>query len=93
MLSLRSFHHRCVCFITGNHIREIPDGSWSSCPENATVLEKAGLWTIDKYIRQGRRTVMYYAMKRLIYRANQMAATLPSSFNQPSWTNISRDDA
>jgi hypothetical protein len=45
MLSLRSFHHRCARFITGDRIREMPDGSWS-CPKNAKVLEKAGLWTM-----------------------------------------------
>jgi hypothetical protein len=47
MVSLRSFHHRCARFIAGDHIRQMPDGSWI-CPENAAVLEIAGLWTIDE---------------------------------------------
>ena len=43
---LASFHSRCARFITGKHIRENPDGSWT-CPPTKDVLEESGVRTLD----------------------------------------------
>ncbi len=63
---LRSFHRRCARYITRRHIRQNEDESWT-CPASDSVLEEAGLWTVQEYIRRRRETVMNYANKTTIY--------------------------
>jgi hypothetical protein len=62
---LQSFHRRCARYITGQHIRQNPDESWT-CPSSSSVLLKAGLWSIQEYI-QRRRSTVKYAQSKFIY--------------------------
>ena len=63
--NLESFHRRCARYITGRHIRENADGTWT-CPDSKTTLSMAGLLPIDQYIRTRAATVMRYAKERSI---------------------------
>jgi hypothetical protein len=45
---LESFHRRCARFITGRHIRQEVDGSWTY-PNSQEVLEEAGLLSVKEY--------------------------------------------
>jgi hypothetical protein len=90
LLKLRSFHRRCARYITGRHIRENDDGSWT-CPNSARTLEEAGLWTVEEYIERRRSTVMGYAVERSIYRRCKDSKPLASNVNQLVWWNISYD--
>jgi hypothetical protein len=51
--TLQTFHHRCARYITGQHIRQNPDGTWT-CPPSAQVLEQAGLSPFQDYIAKRR---------------------------------------
>jgi hypothetical protein len=84
---LRSFHRRCARYITGMHIRENSDGSWT-CPSSEETLEAAGLWTVEEYIRRRRSTVMRYATERSIYRRCLASKPIASNVNQLVWWNI-----
>jgi hypothetical protein len=70
---LKGFHRRCARYITGQHIRpndpDDLDGEWTY-PPTATVLEAAGLWPIQEYIRRRRDTVLRFASQRFIYTDN-----------------------
>jgi len=87
---LRSFHRRCARYITGRHIRENADGTWT-CPGSASTLEEAGLWTIEEYIERRKATVMVYAGERSIYRRCKSSTPLASSVNQLVWWDTSTD--
>ncbi len=52
----QSFHSRATRFLTGKHIRPLEDGSWH-CPPMKEVLQKAGLETVEEYIRRRKKTV------------------------------------
>jgi len=92
MMKLRSFHRRCARFITGQHIRENADGTWT-CPNSEENLEKAGMWTVEEYIGRRRATVMSYAGERSIYRRCLSSQPLASNVNQLVWWNIDSTDA
>jgi len=81
---LQSFHRRCARYITGQHIRQNADGTWT-CPSSKDVLEQAGLWTIQEYIKRRRNTVMKYAESRFIYRQCVASKPLASNPNQLVW--------
>ena len=70
---VRSFHHRIARYIAGLHIKKTSDGNWI-CPSTEEVLEKAGLLTLEEYIRKRRDTVRSFVMHRPIYRACQRSA-------------------
>ncbi len=80
---LWSFHRRCARYITGMHIRENSDGSWT-CPSEETLVA-AGLWTVEEYIRRRRSTVMTYAIERSIYRRCLASKPIASNVNQLVW--------
>jgi hypothetical protein len=61
---LQSFHRRWARYITGKNIRQNKDGT-RTYPSSENVLEMAGLWTIQEYIKSWRNTVMKYAISRL----------------------------
>jgi hypothetical protein len=86
---LKGFHRRCARYITGQHIRpndpDDLDGEWSY-PPTATVLEAAGLWPIQEYIRRRRDTVLRFASQRFIYQQCQESSPLVISMeNQLVW--------
>jgi hypothetical protein len=81
---LQSFHRRCARYMTGQNIRQNEDGSWTY-PSSENVLEMAGLWTIQEYIKSRRNTVMKYARSRFIYRQCENSKTLASYPNQAVW--------
>ena len=81
---LQSFHRRCARYITGQHIRQNPDESWT-CPSSSSVLLKAGLWSIQEYIQRRRSTVMKYAQSKFIYRQCEASIPLASNPNQLVW--------
>ena len=70
---LNSFHHCCARFITGRHIQENPDGTWT-CPSTVETLEQAGLWTIQEYIQRRVDTITPYAQERDIFRKCQASS-------------------
>ena len=81
---LQSFHRRCARYITGQQIRQNEDGTWTY-PSSESVLEMAGLRTIQEYIKSRRNTVMKYARSRLIYQQCEESKTLASNPNQAVW--------
>lgn len=81
---LNSFHHRCARYITGQHIRQNPDESWT-CPSSEYVLIKAGLWTIKEYVRRRRSTVRRDIVAKFIYRKCEASQPLASNPNQLVW--------
>jgi hypothetical protein len=81
---LQSFHHRCARYITGQHIRQNPDESWT-CPSSSTVLMQAGLWTIQEYIQRRRNGVKSFAQTQPIFRQCEMSHSLASNPNQLVW--------
>ncbi len=46
---LCSFHHRCARYLARSPMTQKEDGTWVS-PPSETVLEQAGLFTIEEYI-------------------------------------------
>jgi hypothetical protein len=92
LLKLRSFHRRCARYITGQHIRENDDGSWTH-PNSARTLEAAGLFTVEEYIERRRSTVMGYAVERSIYRRCTKSKPIASNVNQLVWWTINYTDA
>lgn len=86
---LQSFHRRCARYITGQHIRQNPDETWT-CPSSEIVLEQAGLWTIQQYIKRRRNTVEPYARSRPIYQRCETSQPLASSPNQLVWWQLPR---
>ena len=44
---LTSFHHRCARFMTGRHIRKLPDDTWEY-PNSEITLATAGLKTMQE---------------------------------------------
>lgn len=81
---LDSFHKRCARYITGRHIRQNPDGTWTYPPSDA-VLEEAGLWTIQKYIARRRATIFRYVSSRPIYAQCVNSKPLASNNRQLVW--------
>ena len=81
---LQSFHRRCARYITGQHIRQNPDGSWT-CPSSASVLQKAGLWSIQEYIQRRRSAVKKYAQSKFIYQQCEASSPLASNPRQLVW--------
>jgi exonuclease III len=84
---LQSFHRRCARYVTGQHIRQNPDETWT-CPSSEMVLEKAGLWTIQEYIRRRRATVKMYAASQPIFQRCRESSPLASNINQIVWWNL-----
>ena len=58
MAKLRSFHHRAVRYLTGDHI-EKRDKTWYY-PDHNKLLKKAKLLPIEKYIERRRGTLRRY---------------------------------
>jgi hypothetical protein len=81
---LESFHRGCARYITGRHIRQNPDGTWT-CPSSDDVLEEAGLWPIQKYIDRRYATVHRYVSEKLIYRLCVDSKPIASNAKQLVW--------
>jgi hypothetical protein len=81
---LNAFHHRSTRYITRQHIRENPDGSWT-CPSSKQVLETAGLFTIREYIKRRKNTIKTYLPSRPIYQKCISSKPLARNGNQSVW--------
>jgi hypothetical protein len=92
LLSLESFHRRCARFITGRHIIENADGTWTY-PGSAETLSQAGMYPMGEYIRRRVLTVMGYSKERLIYKQCIESTPLANSVNQLVWWKIISTDA
>ena len=62
---IRSFHSRVARFLCNRHIRCNEDGTWEY-PHTEEVLESAGLFSIDEYIRRRRASVYKFMSGREI---------------------------
>jgi hypothetical protein len=56
---LENFHRRCARFITGQHIRKLPDDTWEY-PSTEEIFRKTGLEPMTNYIEKRRMNVMTY---------------------------------
>jgi hypothetical protein len=72
---LESFHRRCTRFITGQHIRQEVDGSWTY-PNSQLVLKEAGLLSVKEYIESRKARVLLYAKEGGIYKRCQESTPL-----------------
>ena len=63
---LEGFNLRAARRMTGMMPREEPDGSWTY-PSTEEVLEAAGLYTIDHYIKVRRNTILKFIIDRPIH--------------------------
>jgi hypothetical protein len=84
---LETFHRSCARFITGQHIRQNQDGSWT-CPSSTGVLEQAGLWTIQRYIQRRRNTVIKFAQSTPLYQRCVHSQPLATSPNRLVWWRL-----
>ena len=53
---LEVFHRRCMRFLTGDYIRQLPNGDWIY-PRTADVMAKTKLKSIQEYISERRKHV------------------------------------
>jgi hypothetical protein len=82
--TLQTFHHRCARYITGQHIHQNLDGTWT-CPPSAQVLEQAGLSPIQDYIAKLRKTVERYVLSWPIYQRCMNSRGLARNANRSVW--------
>ena len=64
--SLEGFHVRAARRMTGMMPEQKPSGVWIY-PASGEVLEAAGLFTIDNYVKVRRNTILRFVSKRPIY--------------------------
>jgi len=81
---LCSFHHRCARYLARSPMTQKEDGTWVS-PPSETVLEQAGLFTIEEYIARRLATILPFAQSRVIYGECHMASTTQMVANHPQW--------
>jgi hypothetical protein len=84
---LQSFHNRCARYITGQHIRQNADETWT-CPPTKEVLERAGLLPIQEYVTKRRSTIKVYSENLEIYKKCIVSRPLPSNPKQQVWWNL-----
>jgi hypothetical protein len=84
MRELKSFHHHCARVIARIPIQQKSDGSWF-CPPTKNVLEKTGLFSIEKYIRRRRSTVLEYAATTRLLEKCKASKVLVSNPNHIAW--------
>jgi hypothetical protein len=75
---LRRFHHRVARYITGRHIKELEDGTYS-CPHMKEVLNAAGMEMIEVYMDRRRNTVRKYAGTSAVYGSRCIRLTAMST--------------
>ena len=81
---LRSFHHRVARYITGRHIKRLPDGTYE-CPPTAEVLEMAGLYPLDTYIERRKQTIWQAVRTRPILERCKNSTTLSTMGGRTTW--------
>ena len=64
--SLEGFHVRAARRMTGMMPEQKPSGDWMY-PASGEVLEAAGLYTIDNYVKVRRNTILRFVAQRPIY--------------------------
>ena len=66
MREFNSLHNRVARYLCNKHITQLEYGTWytSSTEE---ILEEAGLYTIDHYIKKRRESVSSFAKRRKIH--------------------------
>jgi hypothetical protein len=84
--AVESFHNRCARFITGEHIRQKPNGEWI-LPPTTEVLKKCKMRTILEYIERRRQTAKTFMTNRPIYEACIDSTPTASNVNQKVWWN------
>ena len=84
---LSSFNARVARHLTSRHIRPLEDGTWF-CPPTTEVLEAAGLWTIEEYIKKRRHTIRGYVWTRPIYQECRRSATLSGQSGKVVWWRL-----
>ena len=84
---LRSFHSRVARYICNKHIRQLEDGTWVH-PSTEAVLEEAGLYTIDEYIRRRRVSVRRFVRGRPIFEACRRSQLLDSNRKRVVWWEL-----
>lgn len=81
---LESFHRRCARFIAREHIRPNEDGTWTYPPSDG-VLQKAGLCSIEEYIRRRKATVAIFATGHKIFQDCCNSIPIAKNFTQKTW--------
>jgi hypothetical protein len=56
---LRTFHHRAIRYMTGQHIKKLPNGVWEY-PDHNLLERECGLFPMDIYLERRRGTLMAY---------------------------------
>ena len=79
-----SFHNRVARYLCDDHIRPLEDGTYY-VPRTEDVLEKAGLFTIEHYIRLRRATVSNFVKEREIYNECKQQKSMN---NRTVWWNL-----
>ena len=81
---LRSFHHRVARYITGRHIKQLPDGTYD-CPPTAEVLETAGLYPLETYIERRKNTIWQAIRNRPIIERCKNSTALSTTARRTTW--------
>ena len=86
-----SFHHKVARAITGRHIRQREDGTWI-IPASKEVLQEAGLFEIDEYIRRRREYLRRYVEETGLLDRYRFAPPCYTSNKQVVWWNLDHQD-
>ena len=83
---LQSFHRRAMRYMTGQHIRQDSDGTWTY-PDHKELEKKCGLFPIGTYVERRRGTLRKYLEEnRAEMLEEAMAMTAPAkSANKILW--------
>ena len=82
--AINSFHNRCTRYISGEHIRQKPNGEWDQ-PATKRVLEQCRLLTVEEYIAKRKETVKTFVENRPVYKACVESIPTASNANQKVW--------
>ena len=84
---IRSFHSRVARYICNKHIKQLEDGTWEH-PSTEDVLQEAGLFTIDEYIRRRRESVRRFVQGRPIFEACRRSQLVDSNIKRVVWWEL-----
>ena len=84
---IRSFHSRVAQYICNRHIRCLEDDTWEY-PPTEEVLEAAGLFTIDEYIRRRRASVLRFTWGWPIMALCRNSRAVNSNKTRIVWWNL-----
>ena len=82
-----SFHNRVARYLCNKHITQLKDGTWYT-PSTKEILEEAGLYTIDHYIKKRRESVSRFVKIMKIYEECLKSKSIMTNNNRTVWWKL-----